>query len=67
MNSKHFSLIVYVIMEDLNLNQSLKAYGLFEPLLIDYKDNKLFRHPTTRYAYMYDPNIFEKRRFSNIF
>ena len=38
----------------------LESYGLFEPLLIDYKDNKLFRHPTTRYAYMYDPNIFEK-------
>ena len=34
--------------------------GAYEPLLIDYKDNKLFRHPTTRYAYMYDPNIFEK-------
>lgn len=38
----------------------IEKYGLFEPLLLDGNYENNFFHRLTRYAYQYDPCIFEK-------
>ncbi|OTG92706.1 hypothetical protein B9T24_15175 [Acinetobacter sp. ANC 4654] len=45
----------------------IEKYGLFEPLLIDLNTSYTTIHRLTRYAYEYDPSVFEKNSSWNKF
>lgn len=43
----------------INLKRIIEKYGLFEPLLIDQNEAKVFYHEITKYAYKYSIKAFE--------